>query len=535
MTADEVALLEKLERKEHEAKLARVAAFDATLSDEEVEWEKCRRDAKYFIDTYCWTFDSSTGKKQIKFKLFDKQRHLCDWYEERWTTKTPGIVVKSRQVGVSWVFCALAVHAWLFREGIVWGFGSNKVDNVENKSSPKSLFSHVRFLIERLPKWMIPSFDMIKHGLYLNITNPSNGNVIIGEGGDNIGRGGNTSTYVVDESAFTDRPEMIDAALIANSKVIIHVSTPNGLGGPFYTKATSGAYSVFRFHWRDDPRKTQEWYDAQCLLYPKHLIASEFDLDFSASAEGVVVPSEFVQAAVKLWNDKDFRKQLQQVYSVNAGLDIGDDGSDSTVLTFRRGPIVDPLRVWKKLNTTQTAWRAVNDCSKENVEELFYDAIGVGAGVRGTVSTMIADDDADHGLPTDVFGTRRVPFTVTPIKANSAVIPVIRAGGILEADLFANLRAQLWWRMREMCERTYEYVVKGITHKPEDLIAIPNDSQLIAELSMPRWTTATNGKIRVESKKDMRKRGLRSPDRADSLCLAFTPTTKRHRLVSVFY
>ena len=73
-------------------------------------------------------------------------------------------------------------------------------------------------------------------------------------------------------------------------------------------------------------------------------------------------------------------------------------------------------------------------------------------------------------------------------------------------EQFANARAEWWWGLRERCE--------------EGRIAIPPDEELAAQLTSIKYKLPS-GRIQIESKDDMKKRGLPSPDRADALMLAF--------------
>lgn len=70
------------------------------------------------------------------------------------------------------------------------------------------------------------------------------------------------------------------------------------------------------------------------------------------------------------------------------------------------------------------------------------------------------------------------------------------------------LRDELWGRAREWFEAK-ECVI------PKD------DAQLVHELAAPRFAFTSTGKIKIESKDEMRKRGIRSPDIADAFCLTF--------------
>ena len=71
-------------------------------------------------------------------------------------------------------------------------------------------------------------------------------------------------------------------------------------------------------------------------------------------------------------------------------------------------------------------------------------------------------------------------------------------------ELFANLRAQMHWRLREDLRRGY--------------VALPNDRELFEDLTTPTWE-ARNGRILVESKEHIRKRLGRSPDKGDAVVL----------------
>ncbi len=62
---------------------------------------------------------------------------------------------------------------------------------------------------------------------------------------------------------------------------------------------------------------------------------------------------------------------------------------------------------------------------------------------------------------------------------------------------------------------------------PERLGSIPQDDALIAELTAPTYTFTSTGKMVVESKADMKKRGLRSPDLADAFLLTFASGERR--------
>jgi hypothetical protein len=169
------------------------------------------------------------------------------------------------------------------------------------------------------------------------------------------------------------------------------------------------------------------------------------------------------------------------------------------------------LDEWGQCNTTETAWRAADACTKARVSVLHYDCGGVGAGVRGTYAST----------------QRPLSFLVNPVQAGGSPSETRWPDGKTSKERFKNLRAEMWWLMRARFERTFEFVEKGVRHPLEDLISIPNHPQLIAQLSHPLYHHSDTGKILIESKDDMRKRGVASPDFADALALCFCPLVPR--------
>ncbi|HIN04975.1 MAG TPA: hypothetical protein EYM65_01880 [Dehalococcoidia bacterium] len=93
-------------------------------------------------------------------------------------------------------------------------------------------------------------------------------------------------------------------------------------------------------------------------------------------------------------------------------------------------------------------------------------------------------------------------------------INVARRAG--QETLFANLRAEGYWRLRELFSSAQ--------------ISIPKDNQLMGELAAMRYSYDSQGRILIESKDSMRQRGLPSPDKADALMLAFLDAPGRTRL-----
>ena len=241
-----------------------------------------------FINDWGMTFDPRNAEiglpTQIPFIMFPKQADFVRWVRQRWISREDGLAEKSRDMGISWLSVAIAVWMWRFHKGTVIGFGSRKEEYVDNLGDPKSLFWKIRAYIQLLPVEFRPAgWDVKKHAPHMRILNPENGSAIIGEAGDNIGRGNRTSIYFKDESAFYERPDAIDAALSQTSNCKIDLSTPNGNGNPFYRKRHGGKIPVFVFDWKTDPRKDKDWYQRQCETLDPVIVAQEIDRNYEGS------------------------------------------------------------------------------------------------------------------------------------------------------------------------------------------------------------------------------------------------------------
>jgi phage terminase large subunit len=436
---------------------------------------------------------------------------------------------------LTWLCVAWALHRWLFFNGFKATFGSRKQTLVDQIGNPDAIFEKLRLLFYALPWWMQPRAFVDNE---MKLLNRDNGSAITGEAGDNMGRGGRSSIYFIDEAAFIDRPDKVDAAISNNSDCKIKISTPNGSGNPFAQQRHSGNFPVFTLHWLEDPRKNAwmlsnetgeaissgtgrdappgaiyPWYEKQKRVLNRVVLAQEVDLDYNASLEGVCIEARWVQAAIDLCH----RIKFPEIGAIAAGFDVADGGANLNVFIPRRGAVVLGIVDWATGNTTQTAYKA-RDLGREwAIARLHFDCLGPGTGVHGTLSSC-----------------DNVPFDLEPVNGGDRCTDRYweQFGDRPSSDIFINLRAELWWLLRTRFEKTYEHLHGIQEHPLEDLISIPNHGVLIGQLSQPLVLYDDTGKIKIESKKDMARRGVPSPDFADALAYAFAPPQTRAWAVS---
>ena len=194
--------------------------------------------------------------------------------------------------------------------------------------------------------------------------------------------------------------------------------------------------------------------------------------EFPLREDDVLIAAELVDAAMARDVVLDTKEPL--LY----GLDVARFGDDRTVLCKRQGNCVIEIKSWGGLDLMETCGRVFHEAQADKPAEVMVDSIGLGGGV--------ADRLRELGLNVrDVNVSESTAFNPTAAK----------------------LRDELWitikdWLAQRACR-------------------IPRDDELRQELIGPTYTFTSNGKIKVEGKSEMKKRGLRSPDKADALGLTF--------------
>ena len=458
------------------------------------------------IEDWFFTYDPRNKMPWVPFLLFPKQKEFIHWLYERSRPgnlgNQGGLAEKSRDVGFTWLCMSYSVVMWLFYPGTKIGFGSRKAELVDRLGDPDSIMEKGRLILDKLPSEMLPQTFARRDDLgHMKFLNRENGNTITGEGGDNIGRGGRNSIYFVDEAAFLARPKLVDASLSGNTDCRFDVSTVNGPSNSFAIKRQKGTVGkdVFVFDWKDDPRKDMKWYWQKKKDLDPVILASEIDRDYGASVEGICIPQKWINTAINL--------TLPSTGTRVGALDVADEGKDANALAIRRGVVCSEVAAWYKGNTAQTTKKAAFMCREKGVKELRYDKIGVGAGVKGEISNAGYSD-------------------ITAVPINSSLAPTPGWYIVNEKkniDMFLNYRAQMWWLLRRRFEKTWEHVTEKRKYSYEDLISIPNDVELINELSGVQYKHSGSGKIQIEAKKDMAKRGVKSPNKADALAMLYGP------------
>ncbi len=222
-----------------------------------------------------------------------------------------------------------------------------------------------------------------------------------------------------------------------------------------------------------------------CLFRPNNLFRARVLGQFPTAEKDTLIPLNWIEAATKTLSPAQERK-LQTGFTRLAA-DVARYGNNNSVIGIRTGSVMTIMETYSGCDTMQVAGQINRLAYDHQPESLMIDCIGIGSGV---VDRLIE------------LGTEGV------IAVNVSLSPH-------NSERFANKRAELYWGLRER-------------FRLGD-IRIPADrgyqvEKLVEELSAIKYRINSMGKIQLESKDDMRSRGLSSPDHADMLAMLFDST-----------
>ena len=227
--------------------------------------------------------------------------------------------------------------------------------------------------------------------------------------------------------------------------------------------------------------------------------------------DSVVIKRAWLQAAIDAHKTV---KPSSGIWTgpVTVGYDVADSGDDKNATTALSGSVCINLDEWRggEDELRESAARVKQTAERLSASQVGYDCIGVGAGTGSHLNSLgwrkhfkfnaggkVSDPKrnyADSKIPNELF--------------------------------FANLKAQAWWLTADRFRNTYLAVTKGRQFAADDMISLSSEcdphmlDKLIDELSTPKRDFDAAGKVKVESKKDLAKRDVASPNIADSFIIA---------------
>lgn len=283
---------------------------------------------------------------------------------------------------------------------------------------------------------------------------------------------------IVDEASAVPEPvfEAAAGSMSGHAATTILIGNPTRNTGLFFKThhQLSGDWKTMHVSCLDNRLVSKDFVSQIASTYGEGSNAYRVRVlgEFALKDDDSLIPAELVDAAM----DRDIG--VNPVEPVLYGIDVARFGDDRTVICKRQGNIVLGYKHWSGEDLMGTVGRIVHEAGMDSPEEIMVDSIGLGGGVADRL--------------------RELGFNVRDVNVSESVAFNQQA---------ARLRDELWLSTKEWLESR--------------AVKLPKDEELRAELIGPTYSFTSNGKIKVEGKSEMKRRGMRSPDLADALCLTF--------------
>lgn len=289
---------------------------------------------------------------------------------------------------------------------------------------------------------------------------------------------------VLDEGPGVDHAIWLAAETLitGENNKIVAIGNPTSPSGDFYNACKSPLWKKINVSSFDHPNVkenkiivpgavTTEWVEERKIEWGEDspLWMAKVMGMFPTEGNDTLIPLAWAEACVGLGLSKEGERKL--------GVDVARYGVDRTALCQIWGKVTLPIETVNKKDTNWTSGRVKVLNKSANFEAIAVDDTGVGGGVTDALEDEGIDVDAVN------FG-----------------------GQAVDNSMFENRVSEMYWYARELI-RAKE-------------IELPDDKELINELCIRKFSYTRKGKIRIESKDDVKKRGHKSPDKADAFVLA---------------
>lgn len=270
--------------------------------------------------------------------------------------------------------------------------------------------------------------------------------------------------------------EVAEGSLTSAENYVLLIGNPTRINGYFFNAFHSdrNRWKTLHFKSTDSPLVNPSYAQRMAERYGKHsnIYRVRVNGDFPTAEDDQLIPLHLLEDAVV--------REVSESEPIVWGLDVARYGSDETVLCKRHGNVIVKFKGVRNYDLMQTAgWVAAQyNEAEQKPKKIMIDVIGIGSGVF--------DRLREQGYPVSAVNV-----------AESA----------REKGKYMNLRSELYHRLKD-------FFVEGRSK-------IPNDSELIGQTSSIKYHFDSSGRIAIEKKEDLKKRGLPSPDRADAAALTF--------------
>lgn len=318
--------------------------------------------------------------------------------------------------------------------------------------------------------------------------------------------------YIIDEASGVDDTifEPVLGALSTPGARLLMCGNPTQLSGFFYDSHNKNraSYSAFHIDGRNSSRVSQDFIDTIIRMYGEDSdvfrvrVAGEFPLQ----EDDIFIPISLVERSIQTEY-----KPHGSPDTVHIGCDVARFGDDKTVIGYK----VDEKVTFYKKRQGQDTMRTADDII----------VLGEQLVMRYHLTDPIPIKIDDGGVGGGVVDRLRQVKRNDPERFWWMDIIPVKFGQRIKHKYYHDTTTYMMAVVKSLLQ---PYDDEG-NKKPVELI-LPDDDDMVAQISGRKYTLTEASKIRIESKDAVKKRGQPSPDEADCvllLCLPVKPSKKK--------
>ena len=337
--------------------------------------------------------------------------------------------------------------------------------------------------------------------------------------------------FIVDEASGVADPimEAITGTLAGENNKLLLMGNPTKTSGTFYESHTvdRALYRCHTVNAENSKRTNKENIAAMKRKYgaDSNVVRVRVYGEFPEQEDDVFIPISWLEASCqtemsditakalgKYRNDAGILQpaDVRGVTHIQIGCDVARFGDDKTCIGFRVNEVV---QIFKKYNGQDTSWTASNI-------SILYKSLKQNFKYKEKIAVVVDDGGVGGGVVDQLKALKR---TEPKVYEDMEIIPV-NFGQPIKHKYYADSTTFMMGVVKDLIAPFDE---SGNPHKPE--IVLPNDNDLVGQLSCRKYSFTSNSKQKVESKKDMKDRGLHSPDEADCVLLICLPVNLKKK------
>ena len=270
--------------------------------------KKCETDVLYFFNVLLWTYKPKAVWNEweptvnnLPFITYPFQDEFILEIVSCIENSRDSSTEKSREMWFSWMLLWIWLWGFLFKWRS-WLIGSYKEDYVDKQWSMDSAFERIRYMLDKLPEWLLPD-DLIKK--YMSISSKKIWAEIWWDAWENFWTWWRRKWVLMDEFALWRADEIAFRKTkdVTNCRII--GGTPEwkfNIYGKIMTNHPDYVHldiKKIRLHWSKHPLKTQQWYEEQKGKRTKLDVAKELDISYDDSVTWAVYPDFLEKVKIK--------------------------------------------------------------------------------------------------------------------------------------------------------------------------------------------------------------------------------------------